>query len=84
MVPVITESLTRAKAVLSALVNAALAGEDVMICKDGVPVVKLVPIRPILGEDPCRDIPELAVSVGPAALEPLGPEAWGDWIDDPA
>ncbi|MBM3270863.1 MAG: type II toxin-antitoxin system prevent-host-death family antitoxin [Candidatus Sericytochromatia bacterium] len=80
----ISESLTRAKAVLSALVNAALAGEDVMICKDGVPVVRLVPIRTVLGEDPCRDIPELAVSAGASALEPLGSGEWGDWIDDPA
>lgn len=77
----IAENLTRAKALLSALVNAALEGEDVMICKDGVPVVKLVPVRPTLGDDPCRHIADLEVRVGPAAREPLGDEAWGDWVD---
>lgn len=78
----ISENLTRAKALLSAMVNAALEGEDVMICKDGVPVVKLVPVRPTLGEDPCRRIPDLEVSAGAEALEPLEGEAWGTWIDD--
>lgn len=76
----ISENLSRAKAVLSSLVNAALAGEDVTICKDGVPVVRLVPVRPLLGEDPCRGIPELAVRVGQEALEPLEAEAWGSWV----
>ncbi len=78
--PVIQENLSRAKAVLSSLVNAALEGEDVMICKDGVPVVRLVPVRPILGEDPCRSIPELAISVGDEVMEPLDAEAWGNWV----
>lgn len=78
----IAENLTRAKALLSALVNAALEGEDVLICKDGVPVVKLVPVRPVLGEDPCRSIPELEVRVGPSAVEPLGSDAWADWVDN--
>lgn len=77
----ITEGLTRAKAILSALVNAALAGEDVTICKDGVPAVKLVPVRPLLGEDPCRNIPDLAIEVGDQALAPLGEDAWGAWIE---
>lgn len=73
----ISENLTKAKATLSALVNAALQGEDVTICKDGVPAVKLVPVRPLLGEDPCREIPELNVCVGDEALAQLGTEAWG-------
>lgn len=73
------ENLSRAKAVLSAMVNAALEGEDVAILKDGVPVVRLVPVRPILGEDPCRLIPALTISVGAEALKPLEAEAWGEW-----
>ena len=75
----ISENLGKAKAKLSALVNAALAGEDVTICKDGVPAVRLVPVRPVLGEDPCRDIPSLAVRIGKDAITPLGDEAWGEW-----
>lgn len=30
-------------------------------------------------EDPCRHVPELAVSAEPEASEPLGEEAWNDW-----
>ena len=30
---------------LSALIDAALAGEDVIIARDSVPVVRLVPVR---------------------------------------
>ena len=75
----IHENLSRAKAVLSAMVNAALNGEDVAICKDGIPVVRLVPVRPLLGEDPCRHIPSLDIAVGPEALSPLEKEAWGEW-----
>ena len=76
----ISENLSKAKARLSALVNAALDGQDVTICKDGVPAVRLVPVRPTIGEDPCRVIPHLSIDVGSAALEPLEDEAWGDWV----
>lgn len=78
----IARNIGIAKAELSALVNAALNGEDVTICKDGVPAVRLVPVRPILGEDPCRPIPELSFPVGQEALEPLGDDAWAGWISD--
>ena len=75
----IYENLSKAKGVLSAMVNAALAGEDVAICKDGVPVVRLVPVRPFLGDDPCRHIPSLAIHCQEDALEPLDAKAWGEW-----
>ncbi|MEW6280151.1 MAG: type II toxin-antitoxin system prevent-host-death family antitoxin [Candidatus Eremiobacterota bacterium] len=78
----ISENLTRAKATLSSLVNAALQGEDVIICKDGLPAVRLVPVRPVLGEDPCRRIPALEIAVGAEAVEPLGEAAWGEWVTD--
>ena len=74
----IAENLSLAKGKLSALVNAALSDEDVVICKDGAPVVRLVPIRPLSGEDPCRVIPGLVVSVGDEALQPLDQDSWGD------
>ena len=78
----ISKNISKAKAELSALVNAALSGEDVTICKDGVPAVRLVPIRPILGEDPCRFLPELSVQPGGDFMAPLGEDAWGNWTDD--
>jgi prevent-host-death family protein len=36
--------MNEAKAELSRLVERALAGEDVVIARDGVPVVRLVPV----------------------------------------
>lgn len=75
----ISENVTQAKSRLSFLINAALQGEDVTICKDGVPAVRLVPVRPISGKEPCREIPELSISVGEEAMEPLREEAWGEW-----
>lgn len=72
------ENIAPAKAKLSALVNKALAGEEVLLCKDGVPVVRLVPVRAISDEDPCRPIPALAVRAGRAAVRPLAAEDWGE------
>lgn len=74
----VARNLSTAKAQLSALVNSALNGEDVTICKDGILAVRLVPVRPVLGEDPCRFIPELDFPIDDdEVLGPLEPEAWG-------
>jgi prevent-host-death family protein len=73
----IAKNLAAAKSQLSALVNSALSGEDVLICKSGVPAVRLVPVRSLSGEDPCRVIPDLVVASGEAAQEPLADEDWG-------
>jgi prevent-host-death family protein len=78
---VIRKNLSVAKSQLSHLVSSALEGEDVVICKGGVPAVRLVPVRPASGEDPCRPIPGLVISVGDEALEPLDPEDWGTLED---
>jgi prevent-host-death family protein len=72
----ITKNISLAKSQLSHLVNSALQGEDVVLCKDGIPVVRLVPIRPLSGEDPCRVIPDLVLSVGQEAMEPLDQDDW--------
>ncbi len=77
----ISRNLSVAKAQLSHLVSSALEGQDVVICKDGVPAVRLVPVRPVSGEDPCRVIPDLVVTVGDEALEPLADEDWGSLKD---
>ena len=71
------ENLSTAKAHLSRLVSSALAGEEVLICRDDVPVVRLVPVSPVSGEDPCRTIPELAIEAGEEALAPLAKKDWG-------
>ena len=44
---VTTVNVGQAKTELSRLIALALAGEDVEIAKDGLPVVRLVPIRAV-------------------------------------
>lgn len=76
----VRENIAVAKSQLSRLVNAALAGEEVLLCKDGTPVVRLVPVRPAGHGDPCRVIPELVVHVGEEAAKPLEPDEWGELL----
>lgn len=68
-----------AKTSLSELIKRALAGEEVVIARDGVPVAKLVPLDQ---EPPKRQYGALAgrLSVPTSFFEPLPPEelaAWG-------
>lgn len=44
-------NIAEAKAHLSALVQKALTGEEVVIARDNKPLVKLVPLEPVVG---CR------------------------------
>lgn len=74
------ENMLPAKAKLSALVAAALRGEDVYICRAGKPVVRLVPVESVQAPepDPCRATPRLAVRGRDKDIEaPLDPEDWG-------
>ncbi len=73
----IVENIAPAKAKLSGLVNAALSGEEVVLCKNGEPVVRLIPIYPMSYDDPCRVITELVIRAGEDAVNPLAEEDWG-------
>jgi len=73
----ISENIAPAKPRLSELVNAALAGEEVVLCKNGTPVVRLIPIRPMNPDDPCRVIPDLIVKTGEEGMKPLPLQEWG-------
>ncbi len=73
----IVENIAPAKAKLSGLVNAALSGEEVVLCKNGEPVVRLIPIHPMSYDDPCRVIKELVIKAGEDAVNPLAEEDWG-------
>jgi antitoxin (DNA-binding transcriptional repressor) of toxin-antitoxin stability system len=67
----------RAKRTLSALIAAACAGDDVTIARDGVPLVRLVPVV----RRPFR-IGILAGKVppgGPDFLEPMPERERADW-----
>jgi prevent-host-death family protein len=43
-------NIAEAKAHLSALVQKALTGEEVVIARDNKPLVKLVPLEPVVGK----------------------------------
>ena len=42
----IVSTVTEAKARLSALLERVLSGEEIVLCRNGKPVARLVPIRP--------------------------------------
>lgn len=77
----ISENIAPAKARLSGLVNAALSGEEVVLCKNGEPVVRLMPIHPMRYDDPCRVITELVIKAGEDSINPLAREDWGDLVE---
>ena len=79
----IRENMLEAKAHLSALVNAALRGEKVYICKAGKPEVQLVPVKhiQILDEELFAPIPELQFRASDSAIHgSLEPGDLGDMI----
>jgi len=75
-------NIAEAKAKLSALVEAAERGEEVVLARGGKPVARIVSLdaakpwkpRHYLKELGCPDIPPEAFDPDPADL---------DWIDDP-
>ena len=73
------EDIAAAKAKLSELVQRALDGEDVILARNGVPAVRLVPVYPVedVSNDPCRIIPELKATLKKGALDPLDAADWG-------
>lgn len=66
-----------AKTQLSKLIEAALAGEDVVIAKGSTPVVKLVPVR--AGQFKLGLLEDVLTSDGPDFLEPLDEDELADW-----
>jgi prevent-host-death family protein len=78
----ITVNMHEAKSKLSQLVLAALNGEEVILCSNGEPRVRLVPMeakptRRDLTPDP-RLRPLLAPGYDPS--EPLQPDELGEWM----
>lgn len=79
----IQKNMLEAKAHLSALVNAALRGEKVYICKAGKPEVQLVPVEQaqLADEELFAPIPELQFNASVSAIHgSLDPEDLGDMI----
>lgn len=75
----ITVNMHEAKTRLSQLVAAALEGEEVIVCSDGEPRVRLAPV--IRDQQIRRDLtpdPRFAVKLAPGydPTEPLTEEEW--------
>ncbi len=71
----ITMNVAEAKAKLSELLDAAAAGDDVVIARSGTPVARLVPV----GEPPSRRLGFLSVSVDDELFAPLTDHELADW-----
>jgi len=74
----IKENIAPAKSHLSELVNKAASGEEVYICKNGIPVVRLVSILPRQTGRASRVIEELKVKIKGDIVTPLDGESWGE------
>jgi prevent-host-death family protein len=71
----ITRNVAEAKATLSQLLDAALAGEEVIVARAGKPLVRLVPLQAPVS----RDLGFLPLDVPDALFEPLSDEELAGW-----
>lgn len=71
----ITMNVAEAKAKLSELLDAASAGDDVVIARSGTPIARLVPV----GSPPSRRLGFLPVVVDDAIFDPLTDAEAADW-----
>jgi len=71
-----TVHLTKADQPLSSLVDQALSGEDVVVFREGRPLVRLVPVEAVGKAVPARRFGQLAgrVHIGPDFDDPLPEE----------
>ena len=74
-------STDEAKTNLSKLIARAEAGEEIVICRRGVPAARLVPLkksrkrkRPKVGT-----VTSGPIVVGPGALDPMSDDALAEW-----
>ncbi len=62
-----THNVAEAKAHLSRLLDDALAGKDVVLARNGTPLVRLVPVRPL----PERELGFLPLNTPDSRFAPL-------------
>jgi prevent-host-death family protein len=72
----ITRNVAEAKATLSALLDAALAGEEVIVARAGKPLVRLVPLEPPAR----RELGFLPIEVPDELFAPLSAEDLAGWL----
>lgn len=71
----ITRDVAEAKATLSQLLDAALAGEEVIVARAGKPLVRLVPLQ----APASRELGFLALDIPDALFDPLSDEDLAGW-----
>lgn len=71
----IVVNIAEAKAKLSKILDAAVAGEDVTIARSGKPLAKLVPIV----EPPARTLGFLPITVPDELFDELGDDELDQW-----
>lgn len=71
----VTRNVGEAKTTLSQLLDAALAGEEVIIARAGKPLVRLTPLE----EPEHRELGFLPLDVPDAVFEPLGSDELEHW-----
>ncbi|HUG84566.1 MAG TPA: type II toxin-antitoxin system prevent-host-death family antitoxin [Euzebya sp.] len=72
---VTVHNVAEAKAHLSRLLDAALAGEEVILARAGKPLVRLVPLEPT----PARELGFLPLSMPDERFAPLDGDDLGVW-----
>lgn len=72
---IVSMNVAEAKAKLSELLDAASAGDEVVIAKAGRPVVRLVPIT----EPPRRELGFLSLNIDDSLFDPLTDTELADW-----
>lgn len=70
-----TYNVAEAKAHLSRLLDAALAGEEVIVARAGRPLVRLVPVAPL----PERELGFLPMSTPAERFDPLDDDELAAW-----
>jgi prevent-host-death family protein len=75
LVIVTIHSVAEAKTHLSRLLDAALAGDDVIVSRAGVPVVRLVPIEP----PAARNLGFIEMTMPDERFDPLGDDELAGW-----
>ena len=71
----ITCNVAEAKAQLSRLLDAALAGEEVVLARAGTPLVRLVPVQPL----PARELGFLPMSMPDDRFDPIEGDDLAAW-----
>lgn len=71
----ITYNVAEAKAQLSRLLDAALAGEDVVLARAGTPLVRLVPLQ----RPPARELGFLPMSMPAERFDPIDGDDLAAW-----